>query len=127
MAILYPNQKVVLVESDRRKAEFLKHTLATLGLSNASVLISRVEALPDESISAAVCRGFASLSKTLLIARRIFKTGGKLYNLKGPEWSFEIASIPGQICSTWNTHLLGEYRLPETDIGHCVVVAAKTK
>ncbi len=127
LAVLYPQIRVILVESDRRKAEFLKHSAHLMGLTNVHVLVGRVEGIADGSVSAAICRGFANLSKTLLISRRAFAVGGGLYSLKGPEWSYEIASLPEQICSTWNTQLLGEYRLPDTDIDHSVVVAIKTK
>lgn len=127
LACLYPKIKVVMVESDRRKAEFLKHVVSSLGLSNTSILVLRVEDLPEESVSAAICRGFANLSRTLLISRRAFIPKGRLYSLKGPEWAYEIAELPFQICSTWNTILLGEYKLPETDIDHSVVLATKIK
>lgn len=127
IGILAPAVELVLVESDRRKAEFLKHTAATLGLRNVSVLVSRVEEIEDESLEGAVCRGFANLPKTLLKSRKLLPVGGKLYSFKGPEWSFEIAQMPEQICSTWNTQLLADYMLPESDIQHSIVVASKTR
>jgi 16S rRNA (guanine527-N7)-methyltransferase len=127
MAILYPSIRFILMESDRRKSEFLKHSSSILGLSNVAVRPARIESIVDNTVEAAICRGFANLQKTLLISRRLMKLGGKIYSFKGPEWSYEIAMLPEQICSTWNTHLLGEYELPGGGYDHCVVVSTKTR
>ncbi len=43
LAIALPGSTVVLVESRRRRANFLKHAVRTLGLVNTSVVCTRVE------------------------------------------------------------------------------------
>ncbi len=127
LAILYPNKKFHLVDTDQRKAEFLKHIISTLGLKNADVFIRPVEAFPDGAIACAVTRGFASLSKALLMTRKIFPVGGVFYHLKGEEWATEISEIPIQLCSFWQPALLGEYKLPVGEIKFAVVKTEKTK
>ena len=74
--ILSPKTHVILVESDLRKAEFLKHICATLNLKNTEILARRVETLPNESVDFAISRGFANLSKSLLVARKVLRPGG---------------------------------------------------
>lgn len=127
LAILAPQLKVHLVELDQRKAEFLKHLVSTLELKNADVLIRPVEAFPANSVSCAISRGFAPLSKALLMTRKIFPIGGVYYHMKGEEWATEIADIPTQLCSFWQPGLLSEYRLPIGEVRFAVVKTEKTQ
>jgi len=127
LALLAPNLKVHLVDSDQRKAEFLKHMVAQLGLKNADVMIRPVEAFAPGSIKCAVSRAFAPLSKSLLLTRRVFAIGGTYYHLKGEEWATEIADIPTQLCSFWQPGLLAEYKLPIGEVRFAVVKTEKTQ
>ena len=74
-SVLYPEQKVILIDSDERKCEFLKHVVDTLNLLNTTVQNKKIDLLPDDSISQAICRGFAPLPKALLMLRKIVKSG----------------------------------------------------
>lgn len=112
LAILAPQVKVILVESDQRKAEFLKSASASLGLNNVSVIADRIESLKGEPVSFAICRGFASLTKSLMSTRKVMPLGGKFYHMKGSNWSVEIAEIPTQLCSSWMPSVVKEYTLP---------------
>lgn len=127
MALLMPSRKFHLVEIDQRKAEFLKHMITTLGLKNADVLIRQVESFPPGSIQCAVARGFASISKCVLIGRKIFTVGGTFYHMKSEEWGTEIADIPSQLCSFWTPGLLSEYKLPVGEVRFAVVKTVKIK
>lgn len=110
--IIYPNVEVVLVDTDQRKCEFLKHVIASLELKNCSVLNKPIDALPDASIQYAVCRGLANITKALLMTRKCVQKGGVFFHLKGEEWGIEVSEIPAQLCSLWAPALVGEYRLP---------------
>ncbi len=123
-AILNSEYQVNLVESDGRKLEFLKHIVAVLNLSQVQVISSRVEKLPDQSVSVAISRGFMPLSNAVLLTRRLFVKGGLFYHLKGEEWPKEVASIPIQVCSAWQPTLLAEYQLPVGKIKFAII---KTK
>lgn len=120
-AILYPDTSIVCVEKDQRKAEFLKHVASALGLKNVEVLIRGVESLPPKSVEAAMSRGFANISKAILIARKCFQKGGTYYHLKSEEWATEVAAIPTQLCSYWTPSLVGEYKLPLGNVSFAVV------
>ncbi|NJL23944.1 MAG: 16S rRNA (guanine(527)-N(7))-methyltransferase RsmG [Calothrix sp. SM1_5_4] len=124
-AILRPQTTFHLVESDSRKAEFLKHMIHVLGLKNADVMAVRLESLKGMAASVAVSRGFASISKTCLGCNRIFPVGGKFYHLKGSNWSTEIAEIPSQLISIWKPELVGEYTLPVSQARRAVVCTTK--
>jgi 16S rRNA (guanine527-N7)-methyltransferase len=123
--ILYPEIEVTLVESDARKVEFLKHVQATLSLGNIKVLHASVEALPADSVQYALARGFANISKTILLARKPIPKGGVLYHMKSEQWGLEITEIPTQLCSIWFPALVQEYVLPSTQFRFGVVKTTK--
>lgn len=112
-AILAKDRKINLVEVDNRKSEFLKHIVARLQLNNATVLNIKAEDLNISSASGGMCRAFSNLARTLLLGNKIFPMDSTMYSLKGPDWFGELASLPSQICSTWNTEMAYEYDLPE--------------
>jgi 16S rRNA (guanine527-N7)-methyltransferase len=125
LSILNPGLEVALIESDTRKCEFLKHTVAVLGLKSTTVMNVRFETIKTGNMGVGITRGFASLSKTLLACNKVFKKGGKFYHLKGQAWSREIAEIPSQIMSAWSPELLGEYSLPTSQVRRGVIVTTK--
>lgn len=125
MAVLDPKRKFILVESDQRKCEFLKSCASRLELSNVTVNPVRLESLPDNSIQAGVSRGFASISKSVLVSRKCFAKGGSYYHFKGSGWVREVAQIPSQLCSIWAPKLLEEYDLPILNVRMSIIVTKK--
>ncbi len=125
MAVLAPERKFVLLDKDQRKVEFLKHVASRAGLKNVSFFNGLFEAFPEDSIDCAVSRGFASLSGSIISARKAFKVGGEYYHMKGSIWATEMAEIPTQVCSIWTPSLAADYRLPETSITLSLVLTKK--
>ena len=125
MAILSPDRKLVLLDKDQRKVEFLKHVAARVGLKNVTCFNGLLDAYPEASIECGVSRGFASLSGAVIAARKAFKIGGEYYHMKGSVWATEMAEIPTQVCSLWAPGLAADYRLPETSINLSLVVTKK--
>jgi 16S rRNA (guanine527-N7)-methyltransferase len=124
-SILYSEQKVVLIDSDERKCEFLKHIIDTLGLLNVSVQNKKIEELGANSIEQAICRGFSPLPKALLTLRKNVQNGGSVYHMKSGEWAVEISQIPIQLCSIWQPSLEAEYVLPVGGVKMYIVKTAK--
>lgn len=120
-AILNPSIKVNLIDSDQRKCEFMKHIVNTCKIQNANIQNIKVEDLKDGSVMYAMSRGFASISKAILLLRKAVPKGGMLYHLKGEQWAMEVSEIPTQLCSLWNPALVGEYRLPIGEIKFAVI------
>lgn len=121
-ALLYPTIRVKLVDADARKIEFLRHCISRLGLTNCTALQSRFEDLPAGSVRFAMSRGFASVSKVLLAARRVATPDCIYFHFKGPSWSTEVASIPSQILAHWEPAHVSDYRLPEGDATMSIVI-----
>ena len=71
-------------------------------------------------------RGFAPISKAILMLRKQVKRGGEVYFMKSEEWATEVANIPSQLCSFWVPSLVSEYRLPIGEVKFSVVKLKKT-
>jgi 16S rRNA (guanine527-N7)-methyltransferase len=123
--ILDSKREYILVESDSRKVEFLKHSIAVLKLKNVAALNVRYETLASMNMETAISRGFASISKTLLSCNKIFESEAKFLHLKGNNWSSEIAGLPSQLISVWQPELLGEYTLPVSQARRAIVSTQK--
>lgn len=124
-AIINPNIQMTLTDADQKKCEFLNHIIQSAGITNAKVIFTHIDKLPDNSVEFAICRGFLSITKTLLLSRKIVKKGGHVFHLKGEEWGVEVSEMPSQICSVWTPKLVGEYRLPVGEIRFSVVDTEK--
>lgn len=125
MAIIDSSRKIKLIEKDARKSEFLKQIIFRLKVSNVEVLNTRLEEVAQGSIDSAVSRGFASISKALLLGNKAFHKDSEYFHLKTTTWSTEIAEIPSQLCAIWTPELVGEYSLPRTQARRAVVRTKK--
>lgn len=125
LAILYPDISVILLDSDQRKCEFLKHSISELSLNNVSVKNAQVESLPNDTITYAVSRGFAGITKSLMSTRKSVVKGGAYFHMKSSEWSKEVAEMPTQLCSIWSPEFIGEYSLPLGEFKFAVVKTTK--
>jgi 16S rRNA (guanine527-N7)-methyltransferase len=120
-AILYPNIKVTLVDVDSRKCEYLKASAHKLGLRNVQVLNSQADKLPAGCVKAGMSRGFANISKSVLMLRRVFMPHGNYFHFKSEEWPKEVAEMPTALCSFWSAELLGEYKMPTVEAKFAIV------
>ncbi len=124
-ALLYPKVVVKLVESDSKRCEYLKHLVSILRLANVQILNQTVETLPANSVKVAMARGFANISKSILLGRKFQPSGGIFYHFKSEEWGIEVAQIPTQLCSIWVPSLAAEYTLPVGGVKFAVVKTVK--
>lgn len=121
-----PGLKVVLVDSDERKCEFLKHLAHSLELTNTQVLNSRIEDIKTP-MQFAINRGFASVSKTCLACKAITAVGGQVFHMKGSNWFREVGEMPSQLTAFWAPELVGDYSLPASQAKRAVLGTRKLK
>ena len=123
--ILFPKVKVVLVDNDVKKIDFLKGAAEALGLKNVSTRCIALEALPPNSVKFCMARGLSNISKSILLTRRIVPLGGSFYHLKGDNWSGEVSEIPTQLCSVWTPTLVKLYKLPIGEFKFAIIKTEK--
>lgn len=85
LAVARPELEVVLVESVRRKTEFLRTTVEAMGLGNVSTVWSRAEewSAGIGACDVVVCRALAALGVLCEYAAPLLRPGGRLVAWKG--------------------------------------------
>ena len=112
LAIARPALRVTLVEANGKKARFLREAVRTLGLANAEVAESRIEALDRPgAFDAITARALASLPQILGFGGHLLAPGGKLLAMKGARPDEEIAALP----RGWRLETLHRLTVPGLD------------
>ncbi|MCB0413474.1 MAG: 16S rRNA (guanine(527)-N(7))-methyltransferase RsmG [Bdellovibrionales bacterium] len=125
LAILDSRRTIVLVEKDTRKVEFLRYIGKSLNLDNLNVIQGQIENLGGQNIEFAISRALASVTKSLLMTRKIFKKDGLYFQMKSSGWVTEVSDIPPQIYSHWSSEFVGTYTLPGTNIERVLLKCKK--
>jgi 16S rRNA (guanine527-N7)-methyltransferase len=95
LALADPDLRVTLVESNGKKARFLREAVRTLGLRNARVAETRIEALDEDAqYDAITARALATLPLIVQLGGHLLRPGGQLLAMKGAVPADEIAALP---------------------------------
>lgn len=95
LAIAHPALQVTLVESNGKKARFLREAVRQLKLGNARVAESRAEALAEPATyDALTARALDTLAGIIQVGGHLLKPGGALLAMKGVRPDEEIAALP---------------------------------
>ena len=95
LAIAKPELQVTLVESNGKKARFLREAVRTLGLANARVAETRAEALDEPgAYDLITARALDTLAGIIEVGGHLLKPGGRLLAMKGVRPDEEIAALP---------------------------------
>jgi 16S rRNA (guanine527-N7)-methyltransferase len=101
LKIARPELRVTLLESDQRKAAFLVHAVADLGLHGIEVRAERAEDAARgplrESFDLAVCRALAAMPVLAELCLPFVRVGGRLLAMKASveDASFALARLGG--------------------------------
>src|SRR3990172_5103347 len=100
LKILYPNPKLTLVESVRKKVMFCQHIVSLLGLEHVNVLQARAEDLGQdpqnrEKFDWSVARAVANLNVLSEYLIPLVKVGGAMLAQKGESGPAEAQSAGG--------------------------------
>ncbi|MFV1996666.1 MAG: 16S rRNA (guanine(527)-N(7))-methyltransferase RsmG [Acidiferrobacterales bacterium] len=106
LALVYPNKKVVLLDSNGKKTRFLTQVVSELELKNVEVVNARVEKYsPAALFDTITARAFSSMVQTLDQSAHLCARVGSYLLMKGREPAQEIAEI-GPNFRIVDTHLL---------------------
>ena len=104
MAILgktaHPQARFVLIESDQRKATFLRTAARELNLS-VNVIAERIESAPEQDADVVSARALTALSGLLALSERHLKPDGLALFHKGRKSAQEVADAQ----SNWSFDL----------------------
>lgn len=95
LAIVKPGLRVTLVESNGKKARFMRQAIRELGLADARVAESRIEALDEPGAYAAItARALATIPLILGLGGHLLAPDGVLLAMKGVYPADELAALP---------------------------------
>jgi 16S rRNA (guanine527-N7)-methyltransferase len=98
LAIARPELSVTLLDSNSKKAAFLRQAVIELDLANVSVHGGRVEQYhPLVGYTAIVSRAFAELTSFAGLSRHLLVPNGVWLAMKGVWPHDEIARLPGEV------------------------------
>ena len=123
LAIARPALQVTLVESNGKKARFMREALRTLGLDNARVAEARIEALDRPgAFDAITARALATLPLILELGGDLLAPGGTLLAMKGAVPIDEIAALP----AGWQVERIEPLQVPGLAAERHLVVVGRT-
>lgn len=94
LALALPQLQVVLLDSNGKKARFLRQVKLELGLNNVEVVEARVEAYaPEELFDMISSRAFAQLDEFMALTGPLLKPGGRWLAMKGRLDDEELSAV----------------------------------
>jgi 16S rRNA (guanine527-N7)-methyltransferase len=116
---LFHPAQVILVETRRLRADFLRAAASVLGIAaRVEILASKVEAVPTRGVDVISARAFAPLPKLLALAERFSKRGTVWILPKGRNAKSELDAAR----SSWQGDFRLEPSLTDADAG--IIVAS---
>jgi len=123
LAIVKPELQVTLVESNGKKARFLREAVRSLGLANARVLESRAEQVNEPGMFDAItARALDRLAGIIAVGGHLLKPGGRLLAMKAARIDEEAAELP----AGWRVLAVHPLVVPGLDAPRHLVVVART-
>jgi 16S rRNA (guanine527-N7)-methyltransferase len=116
LAIVLPDMHFTLLESTGKKAEFLRHAAASLGLKNVAVLSERAEKVGQsphhrERYDAAVARAVGPMAVIAELTIPLVRIGGQVLLIKGARAEEELTEAR-QALYLLHTHHAGTLETP---------------
>lgn len=111
LAICKPDCQITTIDSNGKKTRFQQQVKLELGLTNLTVVHSRVEAYKPEPFDAVISRAFASLNDMLDWTHHLCADKGIFLAMKGLYPEQEISTLRNGFCVK-QTHSLS---VPECD------------
>lgn len=122
LAITRPQLQVTLVESNGKKARFMREALRQLALGNARVAESRAEALDEPAAyDHLTARALDTLAGIIDVGGHLLRPGGSLLAMKGVYPRDEIAALP----AGWTVGEVHPLQVPGLDGERHLVVVRK--
>jgi 16S rRNA (guanine527-N7)-methyltransferase len=109
LALMWPQSRIVLLDSNHKKTAFLRQAVIELELKNVEVVCERVEQWqPAEGFDLVISRAFADLREFLTLAGGLCNPDGLVAAMKGVYPCEELAQLP----ATFKLHGILPIKVP---------------
>jgi 16S rRNA (guanine527-N7)-methyltransferase len=122
IAISQPERAITLVESNQKKAAFLRQAAMELALANVEVCEGRVESLAGRTFDVLISRALSELPEFAQMAGHLLAPGGSIVTMKGLYPHEELASLK----KPWSVRDVIPLRVPGLDAARHLVLAGAT-
>jgi len=119
IAISQAERPVTLVESNQKKAAFLRQVAIELSLVNVEVVEGRVESLEGRSFDVLISRALSELPEFAQMAGHLLAPGGSIVTMKGLYPHEELAAL----AQPWSVRDVVALRVPGLDAARHLVLA----
>lgn len=124
LAIASPALQVTLVESNGKKARFLREAVRVLGLSNTRVAEARAEALDEPGMYDVItARALATLRGIVEVGGHLLRPDGALLAMKGAHPHAELDELP----PGWHVMGIHPLQVPGLDAERHLVVIGRSQ
>jgi 16S rRNA (guanine527-N7)-methyltransferase len=124
LALIEPERRFTLIDSNGKKIRFVSHAARTLGLANVEALQARVEALaPVEPFDTVVARAFAPLPELLEKVAPLTGPATRVLAMKGKRPDAEIAALP----RGWRLVAARSLAVPGLPESRCLITLARNR
>ena len=131
LRILEPDFDLTLLDSLGKRVDFLRRTCGEMGLDRVDAVHARAEefaAEHREQFDIAVSRAVAALNVLCELTLPLVRVGGCFLAMKSVDSDGEIAAARGAIGQLGGRiRELRDYRIPDTDVVHRVVIIDKLR
>jgi 16S rRNA (guanine527-N7)-methyltransferase len=123
LAVCNPARHFTLIDSTAKKIRFVEHAIRTLGLTNASAVHARVEALEVETpFDTVLARAFAPIPELLATVAGLCGPQTRVLAMKGKWPKAELAALP----PGWRVIDSRELVIPRLAEARCVIVLTRS-
>jgi 16S rRNA (guanine527-N7)-methyltransferase len=121
LAVLNPERRFTLIDSNGKKIRFVQHAARELGLANVEGLHGRVETIKDRTFDTVVARAFAALPELVVYVSPLCGPQTQVLAMKGkwPQSELDALAPP------WHQQGGRELNIPALNESRCVVVLKK--
>lgn len=108
LAVMSPDKKFVLLDSNAKKTRFVQQAVIELGLRNVSVVHERIERFrPPQGFDVILSRAFASLADIVAQTGRLLEPGGIILAQKGRLSDAEMGQVDRAGIKIFPAHIPG--------------------
>jgi 16S rRNA (guanine527-N7)-methyltransferase len=122
LAIIQPERRFTLIDSNGKKVRFVAHAVRTLGLTNVEAVHARAQELsPHPAFDTVMARACAPLPELVRTVAPLAGPRTRVLAMKGKRPDQEIAALPG----TWKLLALRPITVPGLAESRCLVTLAR--
>lgn len=112
LAIVFPEKRFTLLDSNGKKTRFLNQCVLELGLSNVEVIHGRAEdCQPDQPFTQISSRAFTALENLVIWCGQLLASEGEFLAMKGQYPDDEVAALP----AGWQVESSHSLKVPGAD------------